>query len=892
MRQYGSRPFGYAGIFALLAAFAISSAMLTGCGEKSPGTEQSKADTASESVADESAAKAAESAISELLNGSSAAEKAEESGKAAEAGETTTEDITEAAAESAQALEETAAGEKTEEKTAAGEVSDTAYYGPQPGELDPAIEGAYGSGRTVVFAGAAYLRQPDGIYLLAGHREPELLVALDPAGMAEICTDGYMLYYCDGGRVMALDLTAGNAAPVPVSDPGFAVPEGSGVVGVGHFTVYVETPGGITDDMYEGASDLSNVIAMSLKTGLPEETFEGCYGGCRGGYTFVRHDSFDVSPQRLRIFGFQGETVVDEPDSWGVQSSQGLLWYSMTDPDAGSPNAVLYKVDADGPEEILRCEEDTGDYYGIWVDGFLACIVYDPGETAGEAGQTGGSYIDLRTMEPAKVFTENENSLYWRSGCTVRGTDYLIGSDRIFAVGTDGIRDIFDLPADIYAGGVYLTEDHILVEDIENRTFVFDLDPDNMIHKIPVTSLVRKRREAGTEGLQVTEYCTELMSEGAWHWTGLYSVLNAWNTDAAARTEKLADECYELAEDLASYGMYDDLEDPDLKAQILAYIQRADTSAFTFMEHTSIDTVAGPRNYEIKTGYNFATEDGHALTLDEVFTDLNGLADLMIADLQANFPRAEESFSFYDFVDEMLSRRSLVSTPEFSWVLGYEGVSFYYNGSVNVPFVRGAWKFYVSFSEHPELFDEKWTAVPETYAYDILLDDYFAEDYQVESGKGIRTVLVTADRAQDADGLRLNYIDTLNIWVSDAPMGEMRTNEEQGMPVFSDTLSGMILHTKEGGGSNHLLVQSNGDSMGMEIYALDSRPKTTFSLGQGALPQYCPENGVDAVGKYVTHVWLSDPDFFTVLLLDEEDIMNGFTERTFCRFRNGRIEKY
>ncbi len=843
------------------------------------------------------AAPAAESSAAE----SGAADKAAESGAA----ETAAETAADKAAESSPAVqpaERGAAGEPegkdgsagTETGSAAeasGMSGDTGYYGPKPGEAEPAIEGGYASGRVVVFDKAAYLRQPDGIYLLADHREPELLVPLDTAENSEICTDGYMLYYCDGrGHVMSLDLTAKELKPVQVSSKDFEVPAGSGVVGAGHYSVYVETAG-FTEDMYEGPGDFSDVIVMDLKTGKPETAYEGYYGGCRGGYTYIRHDSFDVSAQPMKIFGFQGEVAAEEPWCWNIQPVQGLLWYSVTEEESGFTNSVLYRLDVDGPEEMHRCEGEDGTYYGITVNGFLAAEAFEPAIEADYGGFM-FRYLDLRTMKPLdeKLAVPGEEVTYWNNGFTVRGKDYLMDSNRIFRVDEDGLTDIFDIPADIFCGGIYLTDNHILVEDVEDRVCIFDLDEDVSVHPIRVTALTQTKRETGTEGLMVRENHTAFMTEGAWYWGSLANALDAWNADAAERAAALAEECYTMAEDLAEMGLYEDHEDPALTADIKAYIQRADTQAFTFMEHESTNLIAAPRNYEVKTGYNFSTEDGHALTLDEVFKDLNGLSELLINNILKEFPRLNEVFSPYDFVDEMLSRRVLSSTPEFSWVLGYEGVTFYFNGMKNFPYVRGAWKVYVSFSEHPELFEEKWLKVPDSYSYDILLDDYFSEDYQVESEKGIETVLVTLDKAIDADGNTENYVDTMNIWVSGAPMGEMRTNEDMAMSISSDTVSGMILHLgNAAGGRNFLLAQYNGDSMGLEVFALDGTPSRACEIGQGALPQYCPENGVDAAGGFVTHAWLSDPDFFTVLTPDKDDFMNGFTERNFCRLVDGKI---
>ena len=888
-----------AGVVSGLAVLGLCLA-LSGCGNKSSGVAGAQTEAGDQ----EAGSKAAE-AINDLMNQSKAEDEAadaaaeteiekaedETTGVAEEAAKASQDAADDKDSSAAKDEEESADADSEEEPSGKGTDTDTAYYGPQPGELDPAIEGAYGSGRTVVFAGSAFLHQPDGIYLLAGHREPELLVKLKDQNTSEICTDGYMLYYCDDGKVMALDLTAKGLKPEQISDNSYKVPDGSSVVGAGHYHVYVESFGTVRDDMYDPMMELPQVTAMNLKTGIPEETYEGYYGGCRGGNTFIKQDSYDVSPGPLKIFDFQGEVIVDESSAWTVRDDMGLLWYSVTGEESGRSNAVLYKLDVDGPEEVLHCEQENGTYYGISPNGFLASVYFEPSDPEAAISGDPVTYMDLRTLQPIEkdLKVPGGDVVYWYGGYTRGGKDYYLEANRIFRKDEDGLTDIFDIPADVYAGGVYLTEDRILLEDIEGSILIFDYDQDSGLHTLPVMSLVKTKRDIGTEGLMVTDSHTEFMTDGLGGWLSLNSALDKWNQDAASRAEKLANEVYELAETQAKDGFFDNNPDPKLKAGILGFIQRADTNAFTFMEHERIDPVIGPRNYEIKTGYNFDPKDGHAIALDEVITDLNKLAELMIEGIERIYPNHVEWFSAADFVDELLSRRSLVSSPEFSWVLGYEGVSFYYNGNVNFPLSRGTTKFYVSFSEHPELFEKKWMQVPESYSYDIIIDDYYAEDYQTESEHGIQTVLVTASPAVDADGYPQNYMDGLDIWVSEGPIGSMRTGESRTVEIFSDTVSGMILHR---GKKNYLLVQYNGDSMGLEVFAIDSDPKTVCEIGQGALPQYCPENNMDAYSSYVAHTWLSNPDFFTVLSLDEEDNAKGFHIRNFCRLKDGVIEKY
>ena len=843
-------------ILAMLIA-GMTAAVLAGCGS---AAEETKAPEETSSAAvQETTSKAEEMSVRE------------------------TETVTaESEAEAAETVPETEAAEEA------------VYYAPQPGEAVPAIEGSYSAGRVVVFDDAAYISQPDGIYRLdQGSTEPELLVSamMDPE--SEICTDGWMLYYCGhDGAVMELDLKKKGAKPVRISDKSLVLPKGSGVTGASHHSLYLEVNNFAAseeeEDYYTGG--LPDVIRMDRKSGLAKETFEGCFGGCGGGLTYVAQDGFDVSPRELKIFDFQDHEIVDEPGAWSVTAEQGTVWYSISEEDSEYANAVLYKIDVDEAEEVLRCEEENGTFYGITVGGFLACVHYFPDDD----GLTNGTrWIDLRSMQPVDeslLRFAGQDPVYWGAGYTVAGTDYLTEYNRVCRVGKDGLTDIFDLPADVFGGGIYLTEKSIIVPDMENRVLIYDLDPEGDVHTIPVTSYSMSRREIGTEGLTVTEQYPQLMTEGAYHWPALCRALDQYNSFAEARVRVNAKDCYDIAESLAESGLFKDYEDPPLRSVVNAYIQRADTLCFSLMDHEYADPVVGPKNYEVKTGYNYAPEDGHEIGLEEVVTDLNALAEMMIAHLEENFPNERLTFSPADFVDDLLSRRSLKSTKELSWVLGYEGVSFYFNGSVNFPFTRGSWKYYVAFSEHPEIFDEKWFDTPEDYSYDVIVDDYFAEDYQIESEDGIETALFVAERARDEEGYPLNTLDGLQAWISPTRMFEMRQGSTVEAYIWSDTLKGMILHEgSAGGGKNYLLLQYNGDSMELETFAIEGGFRSVGNYPLTALPQYCPENGVDAVGRYVTHAWLSDPDHFTVMTPDKEHPENGYTQRNFVRMEGGEI---
>ena len=717
------------------------------------------------------------------------------------------------------------------------------------GEAPTAREGAFYAGTTVAFRDGAYTSFGDGVYYVRDGAASLIIPDEIPYDVS-ICTDGRTLFYVNlHGELREANLTDGSSRAVTDAP---IYPFGSGVVGAGREVVYVEMPE--SEEWEDGVpARAASVAAVSRQTGDILESWEDFYGlGCADGFTGIQAISYDVSPRRLLVFRDDGESVgdglvVDEPYAWGGTAEGGAFWYSVADTGAEYDYSActLYRVDADGVQGALTFDSDGGDCYGFTVGGFLATLHYS---------DTSGDFLtvcyDLRTGEriPDERLNPVEGDIdFWSGGYTLGGADYLTSQTRICRM-TDGRPvDAFDMPSVLWPMDVKLCGGYILVDCMDGEFYAFSLKADG-VHPIPVYSdIASLERYDGKNGVTVTGYYPRLSPANAYQWQRLSDALDEYDTQAAQTAERDAEECLNQASELVENGFVE--QDAPFSTTIRAYIQRADTIAFCFTEHRTMDNRVNRAALDIKTGYNFDTTDGHALTLSEVVTDLDGLQSALTA-------VAGDDDSVGAFLDDAFS--SGVSSPEFSWTLGYEGVSFYFNGQVNYPDAPQSVKYYISFSAYPDIFNPKYFAAPDSYAYDILLDGYFTEEYQMEYYAGAETVLPYLSVAEAPYSFHVS-VNGADIAV---PLGDY--------PAY-----GTVIHQCDGaadasqprtGGSNFLMLQTCGDGMTLDIFTLDDQFREFYDFGQGALPQHLPS---DASG--LLREWFGNPEQFAVLHFELAD---------------------
>lgn len=147
-------------------------------------------------------------------------------------------------------------------------------------------------------------------------------------------------------------------------------------------------------------------------------------------------------------------------------------------------------------------------------------------------------------------------------------------------------------------------------------------------------------------------------------------------------------------------------------------VRRADSLVVSLLSD-SYSHYGQIENYRVFHGSNYNPQSGKELALNDVVKEINN--DLALA--------VEEELTGHmwteDFYSESAVEDYFANTPydSFSWTVDYTGVTFYFAPGDLCD--EGAMTATVSFAKHPELFYEKYMAVPNEYTVELPLDISF-----------------------------------------------------------------------------------------------------------------------------------------------------------------------
>lgn len=135
------------------------------------------------------------------------------------------------------------------------------------------------------------------------------------------------------------------------------------------------------------------------------------------------------------------------------------------------------------------------------------------------------------------------------------------------------------------------------------------------------------------------------------------------------------------------------------------YVQRADSQILSIRDEFYAYSGGAHPTYGV-FGYNFDTQTGKKLELDDVVTDFNQMMELVEQKLYAVYDKE----MFYSNVEEYFDN---FSQQDLNWTMGYQGISFQFNPYMIAPYASGMQEVTVWFEEAPELIVERYTQVPE-----------------------------------------------------------------------------------------------------------------------------------------------------------------------------------
>ena len=175
-------------------------------------------------------------------------------------------------------------------------------------------------------------------------------------------------------------------------------------------------------------------------------------------------------------------------------------------------------------------------------------------------------------------------------------------------------------------------------------------------------------------------------------------------------------------------------------------VRRADNIAVSILEDYYSDS---GRAFN---GLNYDTVSGNLLALSDVITDTSEISEI-VENIIMNRIGEEEPFGETAVADYFAN----TVQEDIDWTLDYNGVTFYFNAGAIAPTNFGVQTVTVTFAEYPELFNEKYTVVPDAYIVSLPVSSSFYTD--VTGNNRLEEIIVMGDCDTES-----RYYNTLSVY--------------------------------------------------------------------------------------------------------------------------------
>lgn len=250
------------------------------------------------------------------------------------------------------------------------------------------------------------------------------------------------------------------------------------------------------------------------------------------------------------------------------------------------------------------------------------------------------------------------------------------------------------------------------------------------------------------EGFSVyaqTQYVT-LPEQCAARYPRLYEILG---NEKQAQIEQVHSDLEKLHE-AASLMVTENLEwKSDVYSRNSVFVSRADDSILS-IEKSFEDDYGGAHGTHGSLGYNYDPVTGEALQLSSVCKDLNKLSDLVWAELIQKYAQYEELL-------EKENARGMILDQTVNWTMDYFGIELYFNLYEIAPYAAGTQRIFIPFAKYPELFEARYTILPEKCVVPLLP----GQGYEVDLNRDGNSVPVGVyyseqDISEDGEQERFN----------------------------------------------------------------------------------------------------------------------------------------
>ena len=216
-----------------------------------------------------------------------------------------------------------------------------------------------------------------------------------------------------------------------------------------------------------------------------------------------------------------------------------------------------------------------------------------------------------------------------------------------------------------------------------------------------------------------------LDEESAKEYPQLAETLIERNRQMEESYQSMKEELMVSAMEIYEYGR--DYYTP-LNSSSAYYVERADENILSIRVDSS-DYWGGAHGMYSSVGVNYNVNTGEELTLTDVLKSTEELPALLCENIVAQFPEEKDVFDTLEVTLEGY-------TPEnYSWTMGYDGITFYFQPYEIAYYAMGLIKATISFDEMPELFQKEYTQSPqEGYCTALAIYKDYTLDLDSEDG--------------------------------------------------------------------------------------------------------------------------------------------------------------
>lgn len=148
---------------------------------------------------------------------------------------------------------------------------------------------------------------------------------------------------------------------------------------------------------------------------------------------------------------------------------------------------------------------------------------------------------------------------------------------------------------------------------------------------------------------------------------------------------------------------------PELSREEEVWVVRGDSEVLSLLMRES-SYEGGAHGQYIYTGITLDSRSGKETALEELVTDPQALVELAADRLVEKYPDVQ----FFEPPKEVMLKE--LKEGSLSWVVGYDGLTFYFSPYDLAPYANGALTVTILYEEKPELFASRICQVPQAWA--------------------------------------------------------------------------------------------------------------------------------------------------------------------------------